>query len=181
MSILPFTKWVVYAVDWETQGRNSLASILEALMCDVREIFGHNLRAIRQSRGFTQERLAYVSGIDRSYVGKIERGQVNLTIDKLYLLAATLGCSPKDLIPEIWSLLDSDIVFRLDSQTAVIWSCRATAIIISYVQQRIQSVFGITSAGSRQRLFVNTWPKGCENLSAPEVLKDIINHTNILM
>ncbi|MAK48708.1 helix-turn-helix transcriptional regulator [Marinobacter sp.] len=70
-------------------------------MCDVREIFGHNLRAIRQSRGFTQERLAYVSGIDRSYVGKIERGQVNLTIDKLYLLAATLGCSPKDLIPEI--------------------------------------------------------------------------------
>jgi len=70
-------------------------------MCDVREIFGHNLRTIRQSRGFTQERLAYVSGIDRSYVGKIERGQVNLTIDKLYLLAATLGCSPKDLIPEI--------------------------------------------------------------------------------
>lgn len=70
-------------------------------MCDVREIFGQNLRAVRQSRGFTQERLAYVSGIDRSYVGKIERGQVNLTIDKLYLLAKTLGCSPKDLLPEI--------------------------------------------------------------------------------
>jgi len=48
-------------------------------------------------------------------------------------------------------------------------------MIISYVQQRIQSVFGITSAGSRQRLFAYIWPKGCENLSAPKVLKDICN------
>ena len=70
-------------------------------MCEVRKRFGENLRTVRQSKGFSQEHLAYAAGIDRSYVGKIERGQVNLSIDKLYLLAKTLGCSPKDLIPEI--------------------------------------------------------------------------------
>jgi len=70
-------------------------------MCDVREIFGKNLRMVRRSKGFTQERLAYAAKIDRSYMGKIERGQVNLTVEKLYLLAKALECSPKDLIPEI--------------------------------------------------------------------------------
>jgi transcriptional regulator with XRE-family HTH domain len=73
----------------------------ETTMCEIRRRFGQNLRTVRQARGFSQEHLAYAAGIDRSYVGKIERGQVNLTIDKLYLLAKTIGCSPKDLIPEI--------------------------------------------------------------------------------
>lgn len=69
-------------------------------MCDIRKRFGQNLRTVRQSKGFSQEHLACAAGIDRSYVGKMERGEVNLTIEKLYLLAKTLGCSPKDLIPE---------------------------------------------------------------------------------
>jgi transcriptional regulator with XRE-family HTH domain len=69
-------------------------------MCSIKRKFGVNLRAIRRARGFSQEHLAYVAGIDRSYVGKIERGEVNLTVEKLYLLAKSIGCSPKDLIPE---------------------------------------------------------------------------------
>ena len=60
--------------------------------------FGRNLRAIRKSKGFSQERLAHETGIDRSYVGKIERGEVNITIEKIYLLADHLQCSPKDLL-----------------------------------------------------------------------------------
>lgn len=62
------------------------------------EAFGRNLRAIRKSKGFSQERLAHETGIDRSYVGKIERGEVNITIEKIYLLADHLHCSPKDLL-----------------------------------------------------------------------------------
>ena len=41
------------------------------------EAFGRNLRAIRKSKGFSQERLAHETGIDRSYLGKIERGEVD--------------------------------------------------------------------------------------------------------
>ena len=62
------------------------------------EAFGRNLRAIRKSKGFSQERLALETGIDRSYLGKIERGEVNITIEKIYLLADHLQCSPKDLL-----------------------------------------------------------------------------------
>ncbi|WP_296933475.1 helix-turn-helix transcriptional regulator [uncultured Marinobacter sp.] len=60
------------------------------------EAFGRNLRAIRKSKGFSQERLAHETGIDRSYLGKIERGEVNITIEKIYLLADHLQCSPKE-------------------------------------------------------------------------------------
>lgn len=67
----------------------------------VCEAFGRNLRAIRKSRGISQERLAHDSGIDRSYVGKIERGQVNVSIEKIYILANCLKCSPKDLLPDL--------------------------------------------------------------------------------
>ena len=62
--------------------------------------FGQNLRSIRKSKGFSQERLAHDAGIDRSYIGKIERGQANITLEKLYIIAELLECSPKDLIPE---------------------------------------------------------------------------------
>ena len=66
----------------------------------VCEAFGRNLRAIRKSKGFSQERLAHDSGIDRSYVGKIERGEVNITIEKIYLLAECLDCPPAKLLPD---------------------------------------------------------------------------------
>jgi len=72
----------------------------------VCEAFGRNLRAIRKSKGFSQERLAYDAGIDRSYLGKMERGRVNVTIVKLYLLAEALKCSPKELVPDPPHFLD---------------------------------------------------------------------------
>tara|TARA_R110002094_G_scaffold163439_2_gene147973 strand:+ start:469 stop:705 length:237 start_codon:yes stop_codon:yes gene_type:complete len=62
---------------------------------------GRRLVEIRRAKGFTQEQLAYASGIDRSYMGKIERGQVNLTLKKLYIIAHCLGCHPCELLPEI--------------------------------------------------------------------------------
>ncbi|WP_420390715.1 helix-turn-helix domain-containing protein [Marinobacter sp.] len=69
-----------------------------SLVC---EAFGRNLRAIRKSKGFSQERLAHDAGIDRSYVGKIERGQANITLEKIYVFAELLECSPKDLIADL--------------------------------------------------------------------------------
>lgn len=63
------------------------------------EAFGRQLRAMRKAKNFTQESLAYKSGIDRSYVGKIERGQVNITLEKIYVLADCLECLPQELLP----------------------------------------------------------------------------------
>ena len=67
----------------------------------VSEAFGRNLRLNRKAKGFSQEQLAHESGIDRSYIGKMERGLVNVTIEKIYVLARCLGCSPKELVPDL--------------------------------------------------------------------------------
>ena len=50
-----------------------------------------NLRRLRVARGLSQERLAYDAGVDRSYVGGLERRQENPTVDVLDRLAATLS------------------------------------------------------------------------------------------
>lgn len=67
----------------------------------VCEAFGRNLRAVRKAKGFSQERLAHEAGIDRSYVGKIERGEVNVTLEKIYLFAACLHCAARELVPDL--------------------------------------------------------------------------------
>ncbi|MBF4448547.1 XRE family transcriptional regulator [Vibrio anguillarum] len=54
---------------------------------------------MRKTKGLSQDKLALLSEIDRSYVGRIERGEVNITLEKLYELADTLGCDAKELLP----------------------------------------------------------------------------------
>lgn len=48
----------------------------------------------------SQEHLALLCNMDRSYLGRIERGEVNPTLEKLYELAKFLGVNVKDLSPE---------------------------------------------------------------------------------
>ncbi|MCI3939796.1 helix-turn-helix domain-containing protein [Acinetobacter baumannii] len=43
--------------------------------------------------------LALQCGIDRSYLGRIERGEVNITIKKLYEIALALDTDPKNFLP----------------------------------------------------------------------------------
>ena len=60
---------------------------------------GQLIRTQRTQQGITQESLALQCGIDRSYMGRIERGEVNLTVEKLYEIASVLGASAKELLP----------------------------------------------------------------------------------
>jgi transcriptional regulator with XRE-family HTH domain len=55
-----------------------------------RTLVAWNLRRIRVRRGLSQERLAYDAGVDRSYVGGLEREEENPTVDVLDRLATTL-------------------------------------------------------------------------------------------
>jgi transcriptional regulator with XRE-family HTH domain len=58
-----------------------------------RALVAWNLRRIRVKRGLSQERLAFDSGVDRSYVGGLERLDENPTVDVLDRLAKTLDVS----------------------------------------------------------------------------------------
>ena len=57
---------------------------------DVRETIGWNLRRLRVAKGLSQERLALESEIDRSYVGRVERGKENVTVSTLEAFAKAL-------------------------------------------------------------------------------------------
>jgi transcriptional regulator with XRE-family HTH domain len=62
--------------------------------------FGRKVRALRKEKGIAQEKLALLSGIDRSYVGRIERGEVNITLEKVYIIAGVLCCEIAELLPK---------------------------------------------------------------------------------
>ncbi|BBM64091.1 MULTISPECIES: helix-turn-helix domain-containing protein [Vibrio] len=68
-------------------------------MKDLAEKFGANLRKIRKSKGISQDKLALSADIDRSYMGRIERGEVNITLEKAYQIASVLDCDIRDLLP----------------------------------------------------------------------------------
>lgn len=63
-----------------------------------RKKLGQRIRELRSDHGWSQERLADECGLDRSYMGGIERGERNVGIDNICRIAETLGVSPATLI-----------------------------------------------------------------------------------
>lgn len=59
---------------------------------------GAEIRARRQAKGLTQERLADISGLHRNFIGLIERGQQNPTFLTLVAISAKLGLPLSELM-----------------------------------------------------------------------------------
>lgn len=67
-------------------------------MRDLRLVaFGSVIREMRKDRGLTQEAFADLAGIDRSYMGHIERGEKNITLTKIYQLSEALEVGITDI------------------------------------------------------------------------------------
>ena len=62
------------------------------------KLFGEKVRQIRKEKGISQERLAELAGIDRSYMGNIERGEKILTLGKAYEICDALGVDLKTIV-----------------------------------------------------------------------------------
>lgn len=56
-----------------------------------RMIFGANVRREREKAGLSQEALAHLAGLHRTYVGSVERGERNVSIDAMSKLLRALG------------------------------------------------------------------------------------------
>lgn len=73
----------------------------------ARMVFAANLRRARRLRDVSQEALALDAGLSRTYVSEVERGERNVSIDNMGLLADALQVPLKDLVdPERFKVLD---------------------------------------------------------------------------
>jgi len=64
---------------------------------DPRIVFGKRVAALRKERGWSQEQLALESGLARSYLGGVERGQRNISLLNIYRLAESMSLQPAAL------------------------------------------------------------------------------------
>jgi transcriptional regulator with XRE-family HTH domain len=73
-------------------------------MDPLAKALGARIRTQRKACRLSQDALALACSIDRSYIGRIERGEVNITVEKLYLIAGVLRCDPASLLPRMTEL-----------------------------------------------------------------------------
>ena len=65
---------------------------------EIREVFARNLKALRLAKGLSQEELAHLADIDRTYISSLERCVYNASIDVVDRLASVLGVEASDLL-----------------------------------------------------------------------------------
>lgn len=64
---------------------------------DVKRRFGHAIRRLREEKGLSQQDLGFQCGLDRTYIGGVERGERNISLVNICKITEALGVEPKDL------------------------------------------------------------------------------------
>ena len=68
---------------------------------DILERFGERVRALRKEQGYSQEKFAPACGLDRTYMGGIERGERNVALRNVERIARTLKVTLTELMEGI--------------------------------------------------------------------------------
>jgi transcriptional regulator with XRE-family HTH domain len=68
-------------------------------MIDMKKKIGLRIRSFREGRGLTQDELGAIADMHRAYVGHVERGEKNITVENLEKIAKALHVDIKDLFP----------------------------------------------------------------------------------
>jgi transcriptional regulator with XRE-family HTH domain len=84
-------------------GAKSMSVTKEHIGSELRS-FGLSLRMLRERAGLSQEALAHICGLHRTYVGSVERGERNVSLLNIYVLASALNVSASELIRTAESL-----------------------------------------------------------------------------
>ena len=70
-------------------------------MSDIAKVLGQRIRNYRTSKGLSQEKLAELSGCHPTYIGQIERGEKNATIESIEKISVALNVSLSRLFEEL--------------------------------------------------------------------------------
>lgn len=73
-------------------------------MSATRQKFGKAVRRLRTERGYSQESFADAIGVHRTFMGAVERGETNISLDNITRIAKGLKLS----LAELFSHVDSD-------------------------------------------------------------------------
>lgn len=68
---------------------------------DIQQIqkhFGTRVREARKQRELSQEALALACGLDRTYIGGVERGERNISLINIFKISRALGVSPSEFV-----------------------------------------------------------------------------------
>jgi transcriptional regulator with XRE-family HTH domain len=68
---------------------------------------GHAIRQVREDRNLSQERLAELAGLHRTYVSSVEQGRRNLSAENIHKIAKALGVSMTELVQLCEDRLDA--------------------------------------------------------------------------
>ena len=68
---------------------------------DIQAVFGSKIRELRQAKGISQEKLAELSNLHRTYISSIELGHRNVSIQNIKAISDALGVSIQDLFASI--------------------------------------------------------------------------------
>lgn len=80
-------------------------------MKDLLVLLGKRVHDLRVARKWSQEEFAHVSGLHRTYIGQIERGEKNISFGNLVKIASTLGVTAAELLTS----LESDVPLATSS------------------------------------------------------------------
>jgi transcriptional regulator with XRE-family HTH domain len=75
---------------------------------DPKTLVGIQVRNLRKRVGYSQEKLADCCGLDRTYIGGIERGERNVSLENIVKISKVLGVSPSRLLKTISIEKDPD-------------------------------------------------------------------------
>jgi transcriptional regulator with XRE-family HTH domain len=75
---------------------------------DFKEKFGRHLSKLRKQRGLSQERLGDLCGLDRTYIGGVERGERNVSLVSIIRIASGLNVEAAELFAPFGATGGSD-------------------------------------------------------------------------
>lgn len=67
----------------------------------LREVLAKNLRRLRAEKGYSQERLADIASLHRTFVGSVERCERNISLDNIWKLARALKVPAASLLEDV--------------------------------------------------------------------------------
>lgn len=65
---------------------------------DPKKLFGQKVRELRLAKGFSQEALADEAGVHRTFMGSVERGERNISLENIVRISRALRVAPSELL-----------------------------------------------------------------------------------